>query len=253
MTGLMHKVGLFGEEMRGELLAAERYVPAAKDILIVVRDELEFVRACFESVFENTDDFTLWVFDNGSGPETASWLRTQDVRLTRSEENLGFIRPNNLLAAQGTAPYLILLNSDTVVFPGWEKAMIAHLQQDPRLGQVGYQGSVLDSEAMGRTAAYGRGVDYVTAWCMCLPRPLYEVHGLFDEENLEFAYGEDSDLSFRLREAGYGVHALHLDLVWHFGGKTIKTVAAEHDTTPSFVRNHEYLKRRWANYLRGVG
>jgi O-antigen biosynthesis protein len=235
------------EDLKKELIATHNYQPVHKDILIVVKDQLEYVKACIESIQSNTEDFTLYVWDNASQRPTADYLKSINAIYHRSEENLGFIIPNNRLAVMGKSPYLILLNSDTVVRQDWDKAMVAWMQFNSDVALVGYEGGYLNEEAQGCGEAFGYEVDYVAGWSMALSRNTFEEFGLFDEEHLKFAYGEDSDLCLRLKEAGRKVYALHLEFVEHFGNKTIRAISQgrESEFHTTFRVNHDYLKDRW--------
>lgn len=225
--------------------------------MIVVKDQLEFIKPCIESIIKCTADFNLFIWDNGSRKPTADYLQSVSAVYHREEENQGFIIPNNRLAAMGTSPYIILLNSDTIVRNGWDRAMIGWLQNHPSVGLVGYEGAKLNSASQGydeklqtpyiiRQLAWGSSADYVAAWCMTLPRTVFNSIGLFDEEHLRFAYGEDSDFSLRIRSSGLELYVLHMILVDHFKNKTIKTLIAEGlDLSQSFKDNHLYLSKKW--------
>lgn len=233
------------DDIRRELLTP--YTPARKDILIVVHDQLPFVQECITSVLANTKDCEIYVWDNASGPETHDWLKSQPIHLTRSDENLGFVIPNNRLAALGGNPYIVLLNSDTTVRRGWDEAIIAHLQAG--YAQVGYVGGWLNEDGKGDKFGFGPDVDYIPGWCFGISRATYDQHGLFDE-GYEFAYCEDSDYSLRLQAAGERLYALHLNFVEHFENQTIRHVnAAERDCRPTFEKNHARLKARWQDVL----
>lgn len=226
-----------------------------KDIIIIVHNQLYYVKKCIEAIYANTKDFTLYVWDNASDSETADYLNQLAVEkdnfvLEHHNTNIGFIRPNNILAAKGTSPYLILLNSDTEVRKGWDMALIGWLEAKKDCAIVGYLGGLLEANGQGEMAWSGSLIDYVCGWCCCLSRAKYDQFGLFDEENLAFAYGEDADLSLRLVEAGYSVYALHLGWVIHYGNVTINEVVKIRNCKTSFDENHAYLKRRWAKYLR---
>jgi GT2 family glycosyltransferase len=242
------QINAFGPQIRQELMVTSKYERAEKDILIVVHNQLQYLQACIESIRAETEDYHLYVWDNGSDREMKSWLENQkDLHLFRSEENLGFIIPNNRLAEQSRSPYLILLNSDTIALQNWDKAIISHLQNG--YSQVGYSGGYLDDECRGRKFGFGEEVDFIPGWCFGISRTTFERFGLFDEQNLTFAYGEDADLSLRLKEQGLTVRALHLDLVYHHQNVTIKEVVKGRDCHKSFLDNHLYLKSRWETYL----
>ncbi|MCK9459585.1 MAG: glycosyltransferase [Proteobacteria bacterium] len=235
------------EHLKEELITLYNYYqPVHKDILIVVRDQLKYVQGCIESIQANTEDFTIFIWDNGSSEPTASYLRSLDAVYHRSEENLGFIIPNNRLAEMGTSPYLILLNSDTIVWQDWDKAMIAWLKAHSQVALVGYQGCYLNENATSTWSDFGYNIDYVEGWSMALSRATFQEFGLFDEKNLQFAYGEDSDLCLRLKEAGHQVYAMYLGLVHHIGSRTTQQLMAEgYDFMGMVKQNHEYLKSRW--------
>lgn len=249
----------FEEQIRQELAVATNYSVncPSKDILIVVRDQLDYFKACVESIQEHTNNYKLYIWDNASKDETKFYIERlllnhpDEVEIMRSEFNLGFIHPNNEMASWGKSEYIILLNSDTKVFEGWDAAMVGHLKEQSELGVVGYLGGLLGEDGMGVGSAYGYDIDYVMGWCLCVARSTYEQHGLFSKQ-LTFAYCEDADLSLRLREAGLFPYAIHAPLVHHYGNKTIKQVSEEKemDVKKSFDLNHTYMRFRWGDYLK---
>ena len=230
-----------------ELAAIETYQPATKDILLIVHDQLEHVKLVIDTITKHTENYDLLVWDNASQPDTAKYLRDhkQITCCHRSEENIGFIKPNNRLAESSDAEFLILINSDCQVFAGWDAALIGWLQSHPNCDLVGYQGGKLNADFEGVSTAYGSDIDYVCGWCCCYRRSAYERFGLFDEVNLEFAECEDADLSLRLRAAGRGIHALCLDNVIHFGAKTFQQVQNERDLHRTYRKNHVWLRQHW--------
>lgn len=244
----IERVFSFPKEIQQELCVADTYKPVSKDILIVTYNQFDYLRQCVQSIRDNTEDYQIYVWDNGSQEDMRSWLASQpDIIVTRSETNLGFIIPNNRLIAQGQNPFVILLNDDTLVCPGWDKALIAHLQNN-MASQVGYIGGWLDDDAKGSRFGWGGSVDYIPGWCFAISRETYQEFGLFDEA-LVFAYCEDADFSMRLTEAGKAIYALHLGLVHHFENQTIKNALDSHDCYASFAGNHAVLKTRWGNRL----
>lgn len=229
-----------------------------KDILIVVHDQLEYTKKCLECVVAATKDYNLHIWNNGSSQETTDWLTEfcdkgvpEDVPvcLCHVPENMGFIEPNNQMAAGMKGDYLILLNSDTEVRTGWDEAMIGWLECNPKYGIVGYEGGLMASNAIGVGVGHGDDIDYVAGWCLCMSNTVYGALGLFDAKNLQFAYGEDTDLGLRVREAGLRSYALHLHYVLHHGNRTTNAVRQVRDLKPTFKANHAYLRRRWASYL----
>lgn len=223
-----------------ELKYQDSYQTAEKDIIIIVHNQYDLVKKCLSSIKKNTSNYRILIWNNNSDKKTSNLIK--DYTMKTSDENIGFIEPNNELIKLTTSPYIILLNSDTIVKKGWDEAMIGMLQQNPNLGVVGYQGGMLDENYMGSKVCYGSNIDYVCGWCLCLHRKTYEEFGLFDE-NLKFAYGEDSDFCLKLKMNKKEIYALNLKLVDHVGNATAKNV----NTSQAFKENHEYLKKKWAN------
>jgi len=226
-----------------------------KDILIVAHNQLDYIKECVESILECTYNFILYIWDNASDTPTKRYLEYlsenhSKIKLSRSEENLGFIIPNNRLAEKGNSEYIILLNSDTKVKPGWDNGLVGFLETFSNYAQVGYIGGLLNTDCRGGDVFdCGDEIDFIPGWCFCVHRKTFERYGLFDEKNLEFAYGEDSDFSLRLKAAGHKIYALHLDLVLHHGNRTVFEVQNKRKMTDTFYQNHQYLRSKWRHYL----
>lgn len=261
------KLDAYKKEIVEELLIADEFkgtktieVPIYLDILMVVRDQLEYVQQSIESIRANTKNFCLHIWDNGSNQKTKDYLLNveyemiednQDVTIWWGETNHGFIKPNNRMIRESYGDYIVLLNSDTKVHEGWDRALIGFLEKNPQYAATGFMGGLVDEEGKGIRVGVGEDIDFICGWCCCFSRSIYDKFGLFDEDNLKFAYCEDADFSFRLKEAGLKIYALHLDLAEHFGNKTAKAVKEEgQDLETTFAHNHEYIQKRWSHYLK---
>ncbi len=248
---IQNHIDQFRNEINYELWCTHNYKSASKDIVIIVHNQLEYLKQCIDSIKANTENYTIHIWDNGSNQETKEYIEACGAKYVRVEENIGFIKPNNELLKQCTSDYVILLNSDTRVLPNWANSMIGFLQANPNTKQIGYMGVKLDEDGQGRRADLGYNIDYVCGWCSCFPRSLYNEIGLFDE-GLQFAYFEDSDFSLRVQQAGYKIYALHTMLVHHYENKTIKEVHKENkiNVAASFKHNNEYFLNKWSHYLK---
>src|SRR5439155_5658429 len=76
--------------------------------------------------------------DNGSTDGSAEMVRGEfpDVRLIRSETNLGFAAGNNLAILATDAPYVATLNNDAIAAPDWLERLVAVAEADAALGSV---------------------------------------------------------------------------------------------------------------------
>ncbi len=250
------------KKIKEELKLAFLFEDEWKDINIVVKDQLSYFKQCIESIQKYTKKYHLYIWDNGSNQETQNYIENliaslelkedSDVKITtcRSEENTGFIYPNNELIALGESPYVILLNSDTKVFENWDKVMVAFLKSNHDVSQVGYWGGFIDEDGTGFGGGYDYEVDYIPGWCFCIDRKTYDKYGLFNDE-LKFAYCEDSDFSLRLKQSGNKIYSLYSSLVHHYQNKTVISVEKEKSVNlrETFDYNHEYFRKKWKDYL----
>ena len=227
-----------------------------KDILVVVHNQYHYVKKCLDSIFKNTRNFDLHIWDNGSGDETATYLRqfsekNSNVHLYRHESNIGFIVPNNVMAREAKSDWIILLNSDTEVQPSWDEVLIGFLMNNAEVFQVGFLGGILDDMGVGVRYDLGGNVDYVCGYCFCISKATHLKFGLFDEQNLKFAYCEDSDFSLRIRDSGGRIHAcFSTDLVIHHGHKTtLEVLAKNREVFDESMGNRAHIVNRWFKFL----
>lgn len=243
------------DKIKEELLISEYGVGIEKDILIVVHNQLSYLKKCISSIYKNTKKFNLHIWDNASDYDTKKYLKDlsnkkNNINLYESSENLGFIIPNNRMAEKTKSPYVILLNSDTVVFKYWADVLVGFLEKEKETKIIGYYGGILNKNFLGFKFLSGEEIDYVCGYCMCFSNETYKQFGLFDENNLEFAYGEDADFCLRVKEAGKKIYALYSkDLVFHFCNKTTSSVLIKNDFTPIIKKNYDFLAKKWEKYL----
>jgi GT2 family glycosyltransferase len=164
------------------------------------------------------------VVDNGSSDGSAEFVRSNfpAIRVLALDRNLGFAAGNNAGALDATADYLIFLNNDTRVAPGWLAALRQAADADPTAGlitsRVVYldRPDVIDSAGDGYlrcggafkhwhgqpagTAPTSREVFGACGAAFLIRRALFESLGGFDQDF--FMVYEDVDLSFRARLAG---------------------------------------------------
>jgi GT2 family glycosyltransferase len=193
--------------------------------------------------------FEVLVVDNGSTDGSQRMLREQfpAVRVIQNDGNVGFCRASNQGIEATRAPYILLLNSDTVVNERSLDALIDFMAATGDAGAVGgtlvnedgsFQASfnrfsslaeeVLVGTGLGRllwpgypshhTAAQARAVDWVCAACLLVRRAALEDVGLLDERYV--MYGDEADLQYRLARAGWKVYFLPEATTVHLGGRS---------------------------------
>jgi len=196
-------------------------------IVIVNWNGLHHLKRCLPAVFAQTfTDFDVTLVDNGSTDGSVEWVKSNcpQVRLIQNTRNVGFARGNNQAIRSSDAEFIVTLNNDTRVEPGWLAALVEAVESDPTVGMVASK--ILFSDRPGMINSAGIALDPVgIAWDRlggtpddpnerapvevfgpCAGAALYrrtmlDQIGLFDEDF--FAYMEDVDLAWRARLAGF--------------------------------------------------
>lgn len=110
------------------------------DIAIPSWNQSKLAVACLQSIRQHTTDYRLIFVDNGSAPAEFAVIETELKRhphlLVRNHRNLGFVKAVNQGLCLSTAEYVVLLNNDTEVAPGWIEKLQAPFA-DSRVGAVG--------------------------------------------------------------------------------------------------------------------
>jgi GT2 family glycosyltransferase/glycosyltransferase involved in cell wall biosynthesis len=241
-------------------------------IIVPVFNELAHTLACIHSLLEMESNwsFEIIVADDASTDETA-WVmkRLSAVKHVRGETNRGFIANCNAGAATARGRYVAFLNNDTIVLPGWLDELVETAERDQSIGLVGSKlvfgdGRLQEAGGIiwrdGSAWNYGRGqdpqrpeysylrdVDYISGASIMLPTSLWRELGGFDEW-YDIAYGEDSDLAFRVRKHGRRVVLQPLSALLHFEGITsgtdVRTGVKSYQIT-----NGRKLFERWKSVM----
>jgi len=241
-------------------------------IIIPVFDQFRFTQACLASLqkHQGAERFEVIVIDDCSTDGTAEAVpRIPGVIYLRNETNSGFIASCNRGAEAARGKYLVFLNNDTLVKPGWLTALIDTFAEEPRAGIVGSKllypngrlqeaGGIIWRDASGwnygksddpRKPEYNylREVDYCSAAALMIPKSLFAGAGGFDSRYAP-AYYEDTDLSFKVRRAGYKVLYQPLSEVVHYEGATGGTDLAT-GTKKHQAINRSTFAETWADEL----
>ena len=182
------------------------------------------------------------VDDRADGPTRRVIDALENATVIENEENLGFLGSNNRGAAAARGRYVVLLNDDTEVQPGWLEALVDCADSDPRIGWVGAKlvypdgrlqeaGTIVWRDGTGWNFGrgdstnrpqynYRREVDYASAAAALVRADAWREIGGFDERFAP-AYYEDADACLALRERGWRVvyepraHVVHREGVSH--------------------------------------
>ncbi len=221
----------------------------------------------------------VWVVDNASTDGSIVFLqeRFSWLKLIANEKNVGFAKANNQALQQCKGDFVLFLNPDTIIAEDTLQLCLNFLLKNKSAGALGIrmvdgQGCFLPEskrsfpspvtsffKLVGLTslfptsrffAKYNLGdldqhqnheVDVLAgAFLMASKKLLDQLHG-FDETF--FMYGEDVDLSYRIRQAGYKNFYYAGSTIIHFKGESTKKgslnyVRMFYQAMSIFVRKH---------------
>jgi GT2 family glycosyltransferase len=277
-TGLSLR-GLTGQYLplaRASTGAPANLPPRSVSIIIPVYNQLEYTLRCIDAIKLHTADIDheIIVVDDCSADMTGIVLSPRrDIIYLRNPQNLGFIGSCNHGLEHASKTYVCFLNNDTEVTPQWLSALVDSFEMHPNVGLAGSQliypdgrlqeaGGIIWDDFSGwnwgrlqdPTApkfTYARMADYCSGASILLPRELALAVGGFDPEFTP-AYGEDSDLAFRLRAMGLSTLYQPLSRVVHYEGVTSGTDTSKGVKAYQVV-NAAKLKERWAHVLPAHG
>jgi GT2 family glycosyltransferase len=226
-------------------------------VIILNYNTKDLLRDCLRSVEKSKRDgfsFEVIVVDNGSTDQSSEMVKKEFswVSLIESEKNLGFAGGCNLGLGKAIGRYILFLNSDTQVRLDAFKRMIGFMDKDPKIGAstpktmlfgggmdpdchrgfptpwasicyfFGLEGLFPKSRLFGQYHKFYLNLDKVHeidagfgSFMFVRKEALNQV-GKWDENY--FFYGEDLDLFYRIKKAGWKVMFYPEPLVTHHKG-----------------------------------
>ncbi len=244
-------------------------------IIIPVFNNLNFTKKCLKTIFKNTQhpDFEILIVDNASTDGTADYLRNlKDIRVKPfyKSQNEGFVNACNLGAKNASGKYVLLLNNDTEVQPGWLTSLVNFAEENHDCGAIGSKlvypdgtlqeaGAIIFSDGNGWN--FGRGgspqdprfnfvreVDYCSGAALMVNKNIWDKIGGFDQRYSP-AYYEDTDMCFSIRKLGFKVYYHPHSVVIHHEGKTAGTDLQSGYKKYQLV-NHKKFVDKWKAELK---
>jgi len=230
--------------------------------LVVSYNVRELLLESLDALYQTTElPLEAIVVDNASGDGSADAVaqRFPAAKLVRLPKNIGFGRANNLGLQQCRGRFILLLNPDVVLAAGALAKLADFMLVRPDVGAVSPRvrrpDDSLDLAARrafptpatalyrftglsrlfphsARFNRYNLGyvdegstheIDAGTAACLLVRRAAIDRVGLFDPDY--FMYGEDLDLCYRLKTAGWKVFYLPAAEAVHVKGTATRQAA----------------------------
>ncbi|MCK5615118.1 glycosyltransferase [Candidatus Pacearchaeota archaeon] len=199
-------------------------------IIILAWNQLRYTKICIESIKRLTDRnrYDLVLVDNGSTDKTIEYLKTvldgnRDIVISNAT-NRGFSGGNNQGLKVAESEYILMLNNDCRIEKDNWLDILFYESEGKNIGLVGalchkaapdYARKMFDHIGAGRESDKW---SYIEGWCIFGKRELFVKLDGFDMR-FNPAYGEDADLSYRVKELGLKIKAVKLPIK-HFGNKS---------------------------------
>jgi hypothetical protein len=221
-------------------------MPKVAVILINYKDYAKkYLPECIASLRVQSypkDSFKVFIVDNATSPETAEYLRATapEAEIILEEKNTGFALGNNLAMERALAAnydYIVLFNMDTIADPDWLRELVSTAEADkdagavqslirlhPETDKINSLGNQLHFLGFGFCEGYGEKISdlkspisrkffYASGASVLYPAKVLREVGLFDPEF--FMYHEDTDLSWRIGQAGYKIVLAEKSVMYH--------------------------------------
>lgn len=206
----------------------------------------DFIKDYLTSVLKNLlQDREIIIVDNNSTDNTVKILEKygKQIKLIKSNKNLGFSGGNNFGVKEAKGEYLFFLNPDTKMGKSVLEELVKFYEKTPQVGIVGpklvmangrTQASVKNLPSwwngfkefvLGEKNAYSEyvpagnkpvEVESIYGAAMLIKKDLFERVGEFDEKF--FLYYEDTDLCRRVKNAGKKIYYTPLVEITHLVG-----------------------------------
>ncbi|NIM67568.1 MAG: glycosyltransferase, partial [Armatimonadetes bacterium] len=188
--------------------------------------------------------------------------------ILENDENLGYLRTVNRGIRAGSSPYVVLLNSDTVVTPSWLGGLLRCFATDPKIAVVNPvsnwanwtridppDGFTTDEiAALVRRVAKDdiRDIYNASGFCFAVRRSVFDDLGLFDEV-YGTGYWEETDFCMKAISRGFRVVVDLGTFIYHYGwgshGSVTRNVMMERNKSIFLSRWQELYEQVRAKWL----
>ena len=257
-----------------DLMQGVESLPESRvSVIVVTYNNLALTQDCLRSIERYSDyaNLEVIVVDNASADDTpaylTAWATQGDGRnVILNSDNRGFAAANNQGLAVASGEYLVLLNNDTYVTPGWIATLLAHLRHNTTLGLIGPVTNNIGNEARidihyddmdgmlqvagdytARHAGELTPLHTAAFFCVAMRRAVYDKVGPLDEA-FGIGFFEDDDYCRRVQQAGWSIACADDVFVHHQLSASFNQLKQE-KRQALFERNKNIYEEKWGAWL----
>lgn len=187
-------------------------------------------------------------------------------RIVLNTENRGFGPAVNQGLRQAVGQYLVVLNNDTIVTPGWARGLVRHFMRNPELGLIGPVTNNIGNESKidlisddlhsslseARRYNLDRGgmlyrLRIAAFFCVMMPRHVFEMVGELDERFVP-GFFEDDDYCLRVQKAGLRIACAEDVFVYHELSASFDQLSVARRQA-IFDRNKSLFEEKWGPWV----
>ncbi len=231
-------------------------------VIIVNYNVRHLLVNCIESILAATGGYSIEIIvvDNNSFDDSVEFIKKRfnnpAVRIVENKVNYGFAKANNIGAREARGKYLLILNPDTIVREDTIEKSLRFYESQEKIGAATCKlvlpngnldlacrrsfpsPSVAIYRILGLSKLFPSSkifarynltyldedetheVEAICGAFMLIRKDIYELVGGFDEDY--FMYGEDLDICYRIRKAGFRIYYYSGTSVIHFKGESTR-------------------------------
>ena len=208
-------------------------------VVIVYRSDPAALSRCIQSLRQQSVPAELVLIVDNSEKADLKTTDLGDARVLHPSENIGFAAGNNLGITNAGSEFVALLNPDAFPEPDWLQKLVSTADDNPQCAAFGsvqlldenpeildgigdsyHPSGVFRREGHGRRREEYGDLQPREIFSPCAAAALYRRDALVAVGGLDedfFCYGEDVDLGFRLRLAGWKSMLVPDAVVRHVG------------------------------------
>jgi len=235
-------------------------------VVIPIKDQLEYVKKCIDSIRKYTENYELILIDNGSEKETKKYLANlKNIVLVTNEENMGVPYSWNQGVKLSTCNYICFINSDCVVTRNWLRKLMLTYRKMPNAGIVGPTTSFAGDIQCNRTVIKYRYAmsendmnefadsleeEYipltVAGFCYLVKKEVFNLIGGFNYKRFKLGNTEENEFTWRMEHlTHYMAYLCRASYVHHYGHQTFKGLGidpARYNSTERYKWENERYK-----------